>query len=154
MNTPDHLHVRRVEAEMVVRHERRISLRIPSDFHLIEQVIEVVARHCVEMGMPATAARFNLRVALSEALSNAMEYGNGLDTEKVVDVTAQVFDDRVQIQVSDQGHGFDPGDIPDPTHATNLEHPGGRGLFLIRQLVDEVSFNDRGNAICMIWHSA
>ncbi len=128
-----------------------IALRVPSDFDFIEQVTELVAGHCLECGVSPRAARFGLRVALTEALSNAMEYGNGMDAAKLVDVTTHVYEDRIQIQVKDQGVGFDPDVVPDPTHATNLEHPGGRGLFLIRQLVDEVTFNDRGNAICMIW---
>jgi serine/threonine-protein kinase RsbW len=56
--------------------------------------------------------------------------------------------------VADQGDGFDPAIVPDPTLPERLEEEDGRGLFLIRQLVDEVRFNDRGNAICMVLRRA
>jgi serine/threonine-protein kinase RsbW len=57
---------------------------------------------------------------------------------------------RVEVCVVDQGSGFDPEAVPDPTMPENLEHPGGRGLFLIRQLMDEVEYNERGNAVRLL----
>jgi len=105
----------------------------------------------VEWGLSSRSARFNLRVALAEALSNAMEYGNGLNADKLVDVTVEVVNELLHVHVRDEGSGFNPEAIPDPTQSIHLEHPGGRGLFLIRKLVDEVSFNDEGNAIRMTW---
>lgn len=128
-----------------------LALRVQSRVQLIEHVVEVVAGHCLELGLSRRSARFNLRVALAEALSNAMEYGNGLDADKLVDVTAEEVDGGVQVQVRDEGTGFNPDKVPDPTQSIHLEHPAGRGLFLIRKLVDEVSFNDEGNTICMTW---
>ena len=131
-----------------------ILLTMPSEFSYIEHAIEVVARHCMAFGVSATAAKFRLRVALCEALSNAIVYGNDMDPAKQVQVTVHVRDAQVEVSVEDEGQGFDPEDVPDPTHDTNLENPRGRGLFLIRQLVDDLTFNDRGNSICMTWHRA
>ena len=131
-----------------------ILLRIPSEFSYIEHAIDVVARHCLAFGISANAARFKVRVALCEALSNAIVYGNGMDPGKQVHVKVHVRGSHVQVSVEDEGEGFDPQDVPDPTHDTNLENPRGRGLFLIRQLVDDLTFNDRGNSICMTWHRA
>ncbi|KPK57331.1 MAG: hypothetical protein AMS21_11560 [Gemmatimonas sp. SG8_38_2] len=105
-------------------------------------------------GIPPRAARFRLRVALCEALSNAIVYGNRMDPAKRVDVSVVVTDTAVSVQVRDEGDGFDPSEIPDPTRPDRLEMSEGRGLFLIRQLVDEVRFNERGNSICMILHRA
>jgi len=112
--------------------------------------VDIVARHCLASGMRPRTARFKLRVALCEALSNAILYGNKLDPDKRADVTVVVDDENASVSVRDEGEGFDPEQVSDPTTPDKLETDEGRGLFLIRQLVDEVRFNDRGNSICMI----
>jgi serine/threonine-protein kinase RsbW len=127
-----------------------LSVRVPTDLKVVEEAVDLVARHCLANGMPAHAARFKLRVALSEALANAIVYGNRLDPAKRVDVSVLITDDVLTVCVCDQGEGFDPAQIPDPTAPGRVELDTGRGLFLIRQLFDEVRFNDRGNSICMI----
>jgi serine/threonine-protein kinase RsbW len=131
-----------------------ISLRVPTDLQAVEEAVDVIARHCLASGLGARAARFNLRVALSEALSNAIVYGNGLDPSKSVDVRVEFATRAIAVHVSDQGEGFDHTSVPDPTLPDRVDRPDGRGLFLIRQLVDNVTFNDRGNAICMILRRA
>jgi serine/threonine-protein kinase RsbW len=131
-----------------------ITVRVPTDLQAVEEAVDVIARHCLASGLGARAARFNLRVALSEALSNAIVYGNGLDPSKSVDVRVEVAHRDIAVHVSDQGAGFDHTSLPDPTLPDRVDLPDGRGLFLIRQLVDNVSFNDRGNAICMILRRA
>jgi len=131
-----------------------ISLRVPSDLQVVEEAVDVIARHCLASGLGPRAARFNLRVALSEALSNAIVYGNGLDPAKTVDVRIEVAERDIAVHVCDQGQGFDPTVVPDPTLPDRVERADGRGLFLIRKLVDDVSFNDRGNSICMILRRA
>jgi anti-sigma regulatory factor (Ser/Thr protein kinase) len=127
-----------------------IGLRVPTDLDVVEEAVDLVARHCVASGVAPRAARFQLRVALCEALANAIVYGNKLDPSKRVNVSVQVDDTIVQVVVEDQGNGFDPTLIPDPTGPDRIEAVDGRGLFLIRQLADEVYHNDRGNSICMI----
>jgi anti-sigma regulatory factor (Ser/Thr protein kinase) len=140
--------------ERIPDHGVEISLRVPTDLEIVEEAVDVVARHCLASGLTPHAARFNLRVALSEALSNAIVYGNQLDPAKRVDVRVEVGNGSFAVHVRDEGAGFDPGSIPDPTLPDRIELPEGRGLFLIRQLMDQVSFNDRGNAICMILRRA
>lgn len=131
-----------------------ITLRVPTELDVVEEAVDLVARHCLACGLPPRAARFNLRVALAEALANAIIYGNRMDPEKSVDVRVVVSDTGLTLHVCDQGDGFDPSSVPDPTLPERRELEDGRGLFLIRQLVDEVRFNDRGNAICMILRRA
>lgn len=131
-----------------------IAVRVPTDLDVVEEAVDLVARHCLASGVPPRAARFVVRVALCEALANAMTYGNRLDPGKRVDVRVEVDERTVQLHVSDEGEGFDPSIVPDPTDPTHLEEEDGRGLFLIRQLVDEVRFNEQGNAICMIMRRA
>jgi anti-sigma regulatory factor (Ser/Thr protein kinase) len=131
-----------------------IAVRVPTDLEVVEEAVDVVARHCVASGLTPRAARFNLRVALSEALSNAIVYGNRMDPAKHVEVKVVVRDEGFAVHVCDEGAGFNPSLVPDPTLPGHVDRPDGRGLFLIRQLVDHVSFNDRGNAICMILRRA
>ena len=130
-------------------HGFEISVRVPTDLDVVEEVVDIVARHCLASGLAPRGARFNLRVALSEALANAIIYGNGLNPEKRVDVRVVVATGAVAVHVCDEGEGFDPALVPDPTLPDRIARPDGRGLFLIRKLVDQVSFNARGNAICM-----
>ena len=126
-----------------------IGLRVPTDLDVVEEAVDLIARHCLASGLAPKRARFNLRVALSEALANAIVYGNAMDPAKTVEVRVDVLDDVVQVSVQDQGQGFDTTHVPDPTTPDRVDSEDGRGLFLIRQLVDQVSFNERGNAICM-----
>ena len=156
MTAPLRLSVRRSEPPPPEAPDRQIeiSLRVPTDLAVVEEAVDLVARHCLASGIPPRAARFRLRVALCEALSNAIVYGNRMDPSKRVDVMVVVTDTAVSVQVRDEGDGFDPSGIPDPTSSDRLELSRGRGLFLIRQLVDEVRFNERGNSICMILHRA
>jgi serine/threonine-protein kinase RsbW len=132
----------------------RISLRLPSRLDVLEEAVDVVSRHCLAEGLSARQARFHLRVALCEALANAILYGNGEDPAKSVDVNVTVTDAAFAVEVVDEGCGFDPTCLIAPALPDDLEAAGGRGLFLIRQLVDDVTFNDRGNAICMVLRRA
>lgn len=152
MTAPLRLVVRRRELPLPDTARRRveISVRVPTDLDVVEETVDLVARHCLACGVSPRAARFVVRVALCEALANAIQYGNRLDPEKRVHVSVQVDDDALQVLVSDEGSGFDPAAVPDPTDPTRIDLEEGRGLFLIRQLMDEVWFNDRGNVICMV----
>lgn len=92
----------------------------------------------------------NLAVALAEALSNAAVHGNHLDSRRPVGVTVAVTPGRgVVIEVSDSGDGFDQASVSDPTDDDHLLVPGGRGVFLMRRLVDELHYNKTGNRVRM-----
>ncbi len=93
---------------------------------------------------------FAVRLALEEALSNAIKHGNSLDPDKTVTVRFSVEPKKVQLVISDQGQGFDPAAVPDPTTNDHLEKPSGRGIALIRAYMDEVAYNSRGNEIRMV----
>ncbi len=155
MTAPLRLYVRRSESAPPDSERRvNISVRVPTDLDVVEEAVDLVARHCLASGVAPKAARFVVRVVLCEALANAIVYGNQLDPAKRVEVRVEVGEEAVELHVSDEGDGFDPSVIPDPTEPDRIELSQGRGLFLIRQLVDEVHFNDRGNAICMIMRRA
>src|SRR5688572_10232026 len=78
---------------------------------------------------------FATKLALDEALANAMKHGNGFDPGKEVKVELEVDSDLVVVTVQDEGEGYDPKDLPDPLAAENLERSCGRGVFLMRQFM-------------------
>jgi len=92
---------------------------------------------------------FSIRLALEEALVNAIKHGNQMDPAKKVRISYRLLVDRFEVAISDEGAGFNPNDVPDPTAAENLERPCGRGLMLMRHYMSEVRYNDRGNAVTM-----
>ena len=114
-----------------------------------EASVELVAHQCRTGPLSVRRLAFNLRTALAEALTNAMTYGSRLDPAKAVTVRVEVTVQAVRIDVQDAGDGFDPAGVPDPTIPDNLPKEFGRGLFVLRHLVDEVSFNPKGNVICL-----
>ena len=126
-----------------------VSLRVPSDVNCVEEVVDLVVRHCCSGAWSTRRFRFNLRVAVAEALANAIIAGNGEDRSKSVLVRAEVFPDAIRVHVTDEGPGFDPTTLNDVVVPDDLERHNGRGLFLIRKLTDDVHFNARGNSICM-----
>lgn len=93
---------------------------------------------------------FAVRLAIEEALNNAIRHGNGLDPEKTAELVYEVTDERVDIRISDEGPGFDYKDVPDPTLDENLDKPTGRGLMLMNAYMDTVEFNDKGNEVHMV----
>lgn len=130
-------------------HARELALRVPSDLVLIDDAVALVLRHLEEQYPDLHSLRFNVRVALCEALTNAILYGNRADRSKMVDLTARYGPAAVEIHVTDEGSGFDHDAVPDPTLPENIQRPDGRGVFLIRRLMDEVRFNAKGNSVCM-----
>lgn len=97
------------------------------------------------------ACCFGIRLALEEALSNAFKHGNGDDPEKTVRLACSISDRKVVIDIEDQGQGFDPGSVPDPTQQENVEIPAGRGLVLMRSFMTVVRIHPPGNRVEMTY---
>jgi serine/threonine-protein kinase RsbW len=130
--------------------QRELVLELPSDLDSIEHAVEFVMRRCQPCGAGDDRLRLNFRVGLTEALSNAIRYGNGTDPRKRVRMEIEVRECSLTAKITDEGHGFDPHVVPDPTTPQNLMKPGGRGLFLMKKLLDEVRYNDRGNSVTLV----
>ena len=92
---------------------------------------------------------FSIKLALEEALINAIKHGNQMDRSKKVRVYYRVSADRFEVRVADEGPGFDPSEVPDPMSAENLERSCGRGLLLMRHYMNEVVFHPPGNVVSM-----
>jgi len=129
--------------------EIELSLDVPSDLEYVGPAVELIADELPGGPLSPRRIRFNFRTAFAEALANAIAYGNHRDPRRVVRVRVEVARDAVRLHVTDEGNGFDPTGIPDPTLPERLEREDGRGLFVLRSLVDQVAFNEKGNSVCL-----
>jgi serine/threonine-protein kinase RsbW len=150
MTSPLRLCVRRSPASDAEGAATLVTLRLPSDTGCIEEAVDLVTRHCLAGHRATRTIRFKLQVVLSEALANAILRGNQEAVDKWVEVRAELRADVIRVYVTDEGPGFDPSVIPEHIQPEQIDEAGGRGLFLIRKLVDAVQFNEQGNSICMI----
>ena len=91
----------------------------------------------------------NVSVSISEAVNNAILHGNKSDLSKLVRLNVNLDENKLAIEVIDQGSGFDYDNLPDPTAPENLEKETGRGIFIIRNLSDELEFEDEGRIMRM-----
>lgn len=115
-----------------------MELLLSSDTRNLAQVepfFASIARHLLD-----ESRYYNAVIALTEAVNNAIVHGNKKDASKSVYVTVAISDTDIVLTVRDEGEGFDIEALPDPLHPDNLLRDGGRGVFLIRQLVDESTF--------------
>jgi serine/threonine-protein kinase RsbW len=116
-----------------------IEVEIPSDVAYIERVVELVRHPCAELSYNSHQLSLNVPVALSEAISNAILRANNEDPDKRVRVRAEVDALRLVVDVEDEGAPFDlDGNLRDATDPENIEREDGRGLFLMRALMDRV----------------
>jgi len=126
-----------------------VTLQLPADVRCVEEAVELMARHCFAGTAPCRRTSFRLRVLLTEAISNSILFGARGDPARRVRVEAEVGADSIRLEVTDDGPGFNPQEVPDPTLPDRLGRSIGRGLFLIRNLADQVEFNAQGNTIWM-----
>src|SRR6476660_4815635 len=121
MTSPLRLIVRRSSASDARGAATLVTLRLPSDVNCIEEAVELVTRHCLAGHQATQTTRFRLRVVLSEALTNAIVQGNREDRNKWVDVRAELVPEVIRVWVTDEGPGFDPGSVPEPTRPERLD---------------------------------
>jgi serine/threonine-protein kinase RsbW len=121
---------------------------IPSDAAEARRVQEII-EEALRAHQYSPQEIFSIKLALEEALVNAIKHGNQMDRSKTVQVAYRVTPERFDVLVADQGTGFDPADVPDPTAAENLERPSGRGVMLMKHYMNEVGYNKSGNSVCM-----
>jgi serine/threonine-protein kinase RsbW len=92
---------------------------------------------------------FCIKLALEEAIVNAMKHGNQMDRSKKILIAYRVTPERFDVHIADEGPGFRLEDVPDPMAPENLERPCGRGLLLMRHYMTEVIFHGSGNRLTM-----
>ncbi len=89
----------------------------------------------------------NIMIAVTESVNNAIQHGNKLTSNKNVTLKLLFEDSSIKFIVTDEGSGFDFHSLPDPTSPENIDKPGGRGIFLMKHLSDEVSFKNEGREV-------
>jgi serine/threonine-protein kinase RsbW len=124
------------------------QLELPSTMegiHIIEKLIETI---CSTYKLSEDYYG-NILVALTEAVNNAIYHGNKADPVKKVHVGFRTSSTVLSFSVRDEGKGFDFNNLPDPTDPANIEKVGGRGIFLMKHLADEVTFSDEGSCVSL-----
>jgi serine/threonine-protein kinase RsbW len=115
------------------------ELSLPSRIDTVAKAAAAVAEFLSRSGL-SDEATFGIDMAVREAVTNAVIHGNRQDENKTVDVTLKSSPDAVEISVHDQGPGFNPEDVPDPTAAENILKASGRGIFFMRTFMDDVDW--------------
>lgn len=128
-----------------------LDIEIPSDVKYIEGAVALATEQCRELDLPPHKCSLNIPVALSEALSNAILRGNAEIPGRVVRLRATISEKALVFDIVDEGAGFDLANFKhDPTSAENIGREDGRGLFLMRKLMDRVErLQQNGNVIRM-----
>jgi serine/threonine-protein kinase RsbW len=136
---------------------RVVEVDIPNDVDQIERVVDLVQRQCEAMAFGPRQVMLNVPVALTEALSNAILRGNRDEPDKHVHIRAAIDRQQLVVEVGDEGSGFDLESTQiDPTTPDNLLREDGRGLFLMRKLMDRVEQYEAGdrNVVRLTLHRA
>jgi len=119
--------------------ETTTELSLPSRIDTVATAAAAVAEFLGRLGISDEAA-FRIDMAVREAVTNAVLHGNRQDEEKVVDINLKSSPEAVEISVHDQGPGFNPEEVPDPTTQENILKTSGRGIFFMRTFMDEVDW--------------
>ena len=133
--------------DLMRRGQARLDFLIPSDLSYVLGVNHEISLMLKEFGFPPQDVRINIPLACDEAITNAMVHGNGSDAEKKVNVQIYVSHSRFRIRVRDQGTGFDVSTVADPREGENVLRSGGRGVFLMRSIMDTVEYKEGGRVI-------
>jgi len=140
---------RREETTRRAGDDMELVLRGASTHDTAERLTDRVYEFISKLPLDPEAV-FRLKLAAHETLTNAIEHGNRNDPSRQVTLTCRRRPHEVAIIIEDEGDGFDPDGVPDPTAQENLLKEGGRGILLIRSYVDECRFENHGRRIVLI----
>ncbi len=124
-------------------------IKIPSEISYIKKVSSEILDSLTPYKLNQDRL-FDIRLCTEEAVRNAIVHGNGSDKKLYVTVSYWVDNDKLNIEIEDEGRGFDYNKVPDPTNENNILKGSGRGVYLVRHLMDEVEFNEKGNKLRLV----
>jgi serine/threonine-protein kinase RsbW len=133
--------------DLLRRSSVRMDFLIPSDLAYVIGVNYQISNLLKEYGFPPQDTRVNIPLACDEAITNAIIHGNRSDPEKKVSIQVYVSPNRFRIRVRDEGEGFDVARVVDPTRGEALLRPSGRGVYLMRNIMDSVDFKEGGRVV-------
>jgi serine/threonine-protein kinase RsbW len=122
------------------------QVKLPSDFASLVEVENLIDKVCADLGVQEDAYG-NVLIAVTEAVNNAIQHGNEENSNLFVYVAVGDKETEFCFRIKDEGIGFDFNSLPDPTAPENLLKESGRGIFLMRNLADEVEFDGEGNSV-------
>ncbi len=126
-----------------------LTKQLPSKLDIVSNFIDDVIC-ALQQGFPLNGDQvFDIRLVLEEALTNAIKHGNQNQVDLFVDVNITQEGRKLTFKIGNQGKGFDPEKVPDPTQGAGLLRTSGRGVFLIRKIMDEVAYQDNGRVLVM-----
>ena len=125
-------------------------LKIPSDPQQI-QIVETYLKKVANSYKVCEDKYPDMLISLTEAVNNAIIHGNKQNRSKFVEIHLEEKDAGLAFHVSDEGSGFDPNKIPDPTSTENIECCGGRGVFIMQHLSDRMNFSNHGRTVEMFF---
>lgn len=126
-------------------------LTISSSLDEITQVDSFLERAFTQISVNEDQQN-DILLAATEGVTNAILHGNSEDEDKSVTISVDGTSEQMAISIEDEGPGFDPKNVPDPTDDSNLLKTGGRGVFLMKEYADEVSYNSKGNRVTITFH--
>ena len=129
-------------------HIAQFDVWIPNDTAEARDVQERIVSLMEQNAWPMRDC-FGVRLALEEALVNAIKHGNRMEPDKKVYIACDLTAEEITVVIEDQGDGFKLEEVPDPTEDDNHEKPGGRGIMLIRSFMTGFVYNDKGNRLTM-----
>ncbi|MBK8270937.1 MAG: ATP-binding protein [Planctomycetes bacterium] len=124
---------------------------VPNDLSAAKQPEQEILAEVKTCGYCENSA-FAVKLALEEAITNAYRHGNKADPSKTIRVCYEVTEEKVEIEIHDEGPGFVPEAVPDPTLPENIDRPHGRGIMLMRAYLDVVEFGSGGKCVRLVMH--
>lgn len=121
---------------------------VPSTLADASQVLAEIVAELEKQGWSSKDI-FSVQLAVEEALVNAIKHGNRSDHTKVISTRCWLSSRLIRIEIADEGDGFDPSAVPDPTTPERLEEPSGRGIMLMRTFMNRVTYNEKGNVVTL-----
>lgn len=122
--------------------DQTTRLVLPSHIEAVADAAAALGNFVRGCGVSEESA-FGIEMAVREAVTNAMVHGNQEDEAKSVEVILNCHENELEVEIRDQGRGFDPAEVPDPTNPENLLKTSGRGIFLMRTFMDEIEWLNR-----------
>ncbi len=131
--------------------ENHLQIQCTSEFDYLTRIVDEL-EDFLDALIDDDELNYKVVLLMTEAITNAMEHGNELVSSKKVHVNLIVRPEHISIDVEDEGDGFDRNVLGDPTDSENILRDGGRGIFLIEQIADEVHFEKGGSLVKIVFH--
>lgn len=125
----------------------QLSAAFPTNPHTGKAIMEFIVTVLTQAGWSKEV--FGIRLGLDEMIANAIKHGNQGQASKFVRVKCVISDSHFRVRISDEGAGFNPAHVPNPTDPENMENPSGRGVMMTRHYMHRMFFNRTGNSVLL-----